>query len=58
MDEVKLLVINPEIFCIIDHELEVWWYTNEISVIGILEVFVLFLTYRVGWPGLRSVPMT
>lgn len=33
MNVVKLVVVDPQLFCIIDDEFEIWWYTDVVSFV-------------------------
>ena len=58
MNIVELVVIElPGIFYIIDKELHVWWHTGYRLASDDLS-FEPWIAHKLGWIGLRSLPMT
>ena len=56
MHEVELMAVGPYIFCIINFKAAIKWYTFRDQNTSSLQKFPQ--TYKLGWMGLRSLPMT
>ena len=40
MDEIELLVVKPQVFGIVNHELQIWRDTDEVSLVWIETVAI------------------
>lgn len=56
MNEVELVLVQPDIFCVVDNKFEVWWDPWSVRQKSIACAYQD--THKVGWPGLRSMPIT